>query len=242
VKLLDAQSCVEHLVSPIPLDERSSGRPLYFSDVIVRRESSIEQFEDLEGHSWSFNDLHSLSGHHIMMKRIIEVQQGRSTDQTLHPKTLSLLCASSAASSSSSASPHKHPLYSFFSNVLNAGSHLNSIEKVLNGEVESATVDSQVLEAQYRRNPSLREHLKSVATLGPSSIQPVIIASTLPSSLKRQLRHIFTELLSKDTDSRRHLEAACVSGFTTLDDSSFDNVRDTLKLMKEYGLEIHEEP
>ena len=53
---------IELLVAPVLRGERYQDRPIYFSDVIVRRDSLFQTFADLRGASWSFNDLDSHSG------------------------------------------------------------------------------------------------------------------------------------------------------------------------------------
>src|SRR5579871_3692794 len=53
---------VELLAAPVLHGERYQGKPIYFSDVIVRRDSPFQSFADLRGASWAFNDPDSHSG------------------------------------------------------------------------------------------------------------------------------------------------------------------------------------
>jgi phosphonate transport system substrate-binding protein len=57
---------VELLAAPVPKGERYLGRPLYFSDVVVRRNSRFESFADLCGASWAYNEPRSHSGYNVM--------------------------------------------------------------------------------------------------------------------------------------------------------------------------------
>ena len=41
---------------------RAEGRPVYFSDVVVRHDSTIQSADDLGGRVWAYNDSSSLSG------------------------------------------------------------------------------------------------------------------------------------------------------------------------------------
>ncbi len=50
--------------------ERYQDRPIYFSDVIVRRDSTVRSFADLRGRSWSFNDCGSHSGYNLTRYRL----------------------------------------------------------------------------------------------------------------------------------------------------------------------------
>ena len=54
------------LVAPIMTASRYGGKPVYFSDVIVRADSAIRSFSDLRGLRWAFNEKTSFSGHAIV--------------------------------------------------------------------------------------------------------------------------------------------------------------------------------
>ena len=51
-------------------DPRTNNTPVYFSDVIVSRESRAQTFADLRGGVWAYNDVCSLSGFHCLLRRI----------------------------------------------------------------------------------------------------------------------------------------------------------------------------
>ena len=50
------------LAAPVLDEPRYGGRPVYFSDVIVRRDSPCQSFDDLRGRSWAHNVGDSYSG------------------------------------------------------------------------------------------------------------------------------------------------------------------------------------
>lgn len=54
---------VEAIAAPVLLGSRYGGRPVYFSDVVVRKDSPARSFKDLRGCRWSFNDFDSYSGY-----------------------------------------------------------------------------------------------------------------------------------------------------------------------------------
>jgi phosphonate transport system substrate-binding protein len=56
---------MELLAAPVMRGARYQGRPVYFSDVIVRRESSFRLFEELRGRSWAYNEPNSHSGYNL---------------------------------------------------------------------------------------------------------------------------------------------------------------------------------
>jgi len=63
-------------VAPVWADERTTGRPVYFSDVVVRADANIDSFEELRGRTWAYNDDRSLSGWHSSLQRLLEVSSG----------------------------------------------------------------------------------------------------------------------------------------------------------------------
>lgn len=51
------------LVAPVMAGRRYGGRPVYFSDVVVRHDSRFQRFEALRGASWAYNEPRSHSGY-----------------------------------------------------------------------------------------------------------------------------------------------------------------------------------
>jgi len=68
---------VELLAAPVLEGERYHDRPIYFSDVIVRRDSSFQTFADLRGRSWSYNDPDSHSGYNVTRHRLVQLGETR---------------------------------------------------------------------------------------------------------------------------------------------------------------------
>lgn len=59
-------------VLPVFDDERNQGKPIYFCDVVVRHDSPIQTFSDLQGSSWAYNDACSLSGYYCLLDKLAE--------------------------------------------------------------------------------------------------------------------------------------------------------------------------
>jgi phosphonate transport system substrate-binding protein len=84
---------VEVLAAPVIRGDRYAGRPIYFSDVIVRRDSPVCTFADLRGRSWAYNDPHSHSGynltrHHLLTMGEIRGFFGRVVEAGFHQKAM----------------------------------------------------------------------------------------------------------------------------------------------------------
>ena len=68
-----ADRAMELLAVPVPAGARYQGRPVYFSDVVVRRESLFESFVELRGASWAYNEPRSHSGFNVVRAYLAEI-------------------------------------------------------------------------------------------------------------------------------------------------------------------------
>lgn len=184
---------VEAIAAPVLLGERYQGRPIYFSDVIVRRDRPFRSFVDLRGCTWSYNDPESQSGYGIT--RYWLVRMGETAG--------------------------------FFGKVVEAGFHQRSIRLVCSGEADASAIDSQVLAIELREHPDLASQLKVIDSLGPSTIQPVVAATSLPDTLKSDLAAALVEM-EHDPAAREHLAWGCVASFARVDDRAYNDIREML--------------
>jgi phosphonate transport system substrate-binding protein len=68
-------SLVEAIAAPVVSEERYEGRPIYFSDVIVPRDSRATAWGDLRGGTWAYNGSDSHSGYLVTMHRLAELAE-----------------------------------------------------------------------------------------------------------------------------------------------------------------------
>jgi phosphonate transport system substrate-binding protein len=61
------------VAAPVLAGSRYGGRPIYFSDVIVHRDSPFQSFLDLRGRSWAYNEPLSHSGYGITRYHLLEL-------------------------------------------------------------------------------------------------------------------------------------------------------------------------
>jgi phosphonate transport system substrate-binding protein len=191
---------VELLAAPVLEGDRYKGRPIYFSDVIVRRDRPFGSFADLRGRTWSYNDPDSQSGYGIT--RYWLARMGETGG--------------------------------FFGRVVEAGFHQRSVQMVAAGEIDASAIDSQVLAIELRDRPELAEQVKVIDALGPSTIQPVVAASRLPEGLKADLRAVFLEI-GQDPGARRALEQGLIRRFAAVDDSTYDDIREMIRVCEAAG-------
>jgi phosphonate transport system substrate-binding protein len=91
-------NAVEALAAPVLAGERYSGKPIYFSDVIVRAQHSAQTFADLRGGAWAFNEAVSQSGYGITRYHLLRMGETRGffsrvVNAGWHQKAIQLVAA-----------------------------------------------------------------------------------------------------------------------------------------------------
>jgi phosphonate transport system substrate-binding protein len=69
---------VELIAAPVMAGARYGGRAVYFSDIVVRRDSAARTFEDLRGSHWAYNERGSHSGYNIVRYELARRGEGRA--------------------------------------------------------------------------------------------------------------------------------------------------------------------
>jgi len=64
---------LEAIAAPVLQGERFQEQPIYFSDVIVRADSNYNDFTDLRGCRWGYNEFVSQSGYGITRDRLLQM-------------------------------------------------------------------------------------------------------------------------------------------------------------------------
>jgi phosphonate transport system substrate-binding protein len=64
---------VHPLAAPVLSGDRYGGRPVYYSDVIVRHDSTTTRLEELRGCSWAYNEPASHSGHTVTLYSLVRM-------------------------------------------------------------------------------------------------------------------------------------------------------------------------
>ncbi len=89
-------SPIELLAAPVLQGERYQGKPIYFSDVIVHKESPYHSFADLRGSSWCYNDRDSQSGYGITRYWLVKMGEtkgffGEVIESGFHQKSIQMV-------------------------------------------------------------------------------------------------------------------------------------------------------
>jgi phosphonate transport system substrate-binding protein len=112
----------------------------------------------------------------------------------------------------------------FFGRVVEAGFHQEAIRMVASGAVDAAAIDSQVLAVELRDHPQLRDQVRIIDTLGPSTIQPVVAARHLAPLLKDALCAAL-HTMGDDPTMRASLDVGFIARFVPIDDATYDDIR-----------------
>lgn len=193
---------MEVIAAPVLRGDRYRGQPVYFSDVIVRRDAPARRFEDLAGSRWAYNEPFSHSGFLVVLHHLAEIG------------------ASGA----------------FFGEAIEAGYHDDAIRLVLDGRADWAAIDSQVLDIWRRQDRSIDGKLKVVATLGPSTIQPVVASVARLSSRERLAATNALVDLAADPLARVVLDVAGIERFVPAVDARYSDIRRMFDRVEAAGL------
>lgn len=174
-------------------DRRANGKPVYYSDVIVRAEDPARSFGDLADCTWGFNDECSLSGYFAALQRLSDLALDTS----------------------------------FFGRIVRTGSHHASVEQVLAGDLDSAAIDSNVLNLLLRQRPEVRGRLRIVDSWGPFPIQPVVVRRGLGAHLTRRVTDALLRL-HEDPIHGRDLARFGIERCTTIDSSAYEDEKRAL--------------
>ena len=99
IELAQRGDCpVAPIAAPVLEGPRYGGRPIYFSDVIVRHDSPWQSFADLRGRSWAYNEPHSQSGYGITRQFLLQCGEtrgyfGKVVEAGWHERSVRMVCA-----------------------------------------------------------------------------------------------------------------------------------------------------
>ncbi len=116
----------------------------------------------------------------------------------------------------------------YFGKTVKSGSHLRSIEMVLEGEADAAAIDSHLSDILRSRDEVLTRRLRVVDVLGPSSIPPVVVSRRLDNELKCKLQGALSAMHLDDCGSRK-LREGLIERFVVVKDEDYGNIREMLE-------------
>lgn len=195
---------IEPLAAPLLNGSRYAGRPIYYSDVIVHRDSPFHSFADLRGCSWAFNEPYSHSGPGITCYRLVELGEclnyfGRVIQAGWHEHSIRLVHAGKVDASAIDS----HVLALTLRDHPELADCLRVIDSLGPSTIQPVVAASW-----------LEEGLKADLRAALLEMKTDAEAQTV---LAGQLVQCFTAMTDEDYDDLRRMRAACVAaGLTTL--------------------------
>jgi phosphonate transport system substrate-binding protein len=106
----------------------------------------------------------------------------------------------------------------FFGNVVESGSHQQSIQCVVDGRADCSAIDSIVLEQEIRLRPELAAEIRVCTTIGPTPMPPIIATSRLGERAIDQMRAV---LQNPDSELQAAMRQASVRRFAAMNPDDY---------------------
>jgi phosphonate transport system substrate-binding protein len=117
----------------------------------------------------------------------------------------------------------------FFGRVIESGAHQRSLRQVLAGKVDASAIDTTLLEWELLRHPEMRSQLRTIGTLGPNPIPPLVASKRLDPQLAWRLRQLLCEMHGTGA-GRSVLDLGLLRRFETVTDTDYDAIRHMARL------------
>jgi phosphonate transport system substrate-binding protein len=117
----------------------------------------------------------------------------------------------------------------FFGRTEMSGSHEVSLEGILDGRFDGSAIDSIVLGLYLQQHPEHRSAFRSIETLGPSPIPPLVVRRSVPDALRQELRRLLLSM-HEDPLGREALERGPFARFVSVQDRTYDPIREVDRL------------
>jgi phosphonate transport system substrate-binding protein len=112
----------------------------------------------------------------------------------------------------------------FFAELVESGSHSQSMQWVANGKAAAAAIDCTVFNYLTTQDPHLARMLRVVEDLGPSPAPLFVISRTVPQNITRRIRQLMLNMAA-DEDGRKILASGNLSRFTAVEDQDYNPIR-----------------
>ncbi len=112
----------------------------------------------------------------------------------------------------------------YFGKTVKSGSHLKSLEMVLEGKADAAAIDSHLSDMLRSRDKGLTERLRVVDVLGPSSIPPVVVSKRVDNDLKFRIREALVTM-HLDECGASGLREGLIERFVAVRDEDYGDIR-----------------
>jgi len=112
----------------------------------------------------------------------------------------------------------------FFKRVVYTYDHGESINAVLDGFAQGASVDSVVYGAFLKNRPKQKKRLKIVEKFGPFPITPFVVSKDVPQAIQDKLQKSLINM-GKDENTRQILDDMAIDSFIKPDNLSYEKIK-----------------
>ncbi|MFH0898472.1 MAG: PhnD/SsuA/transferrin family substrate-binding protein, partial [bacterium] len=99
--------------------------------------------------------------------------------------------------------------------------HGTIIQNILNGTIEAAPVDSNILALSLKKDPTLKHRIKIIESWGPYPLHPFVIRKGFDTTLKQKIIQTLKEM-SLDKQYQHILEKYLVVGFKEINEKDLE--------------------
>jgi phosphonate transport system substrate-binding protein len=96
---------------------------------------------------------------------------------------------------------------------------------LLDGKIDGTALDSTVLEIELKNRPERSDHLRTIATWGPSPIPPWVIRKQISTKMRAIIRSVLLGMES-DVEGKAVLADLGMKRFTRVSDADYDPIRE----------------
>ncbi len=112
----------------------------------------------------------------------------------------------------------------YFGEMRATGSHLQSLQAVLDGTAHACAIDSHVLDVLQQEKPEIGTKTRLVESLGPSTIPPLVIARRLDRDLKHRIRAALLSM-HEIPSAALELQKGRIERFVAVEDENYNDIR-----------------
>lgn len=181
----------------------TDGEKGYTSCFIAKPESGIKSLEDLEGKTFAFADPASTSGNVVPCNEILATIDDRLTFDELHVDG------------------------KFFKSATYSGSHINSIQAVVQGNVDAAAVSSNAYKNQLKEGIFKEGEIEIFYESPEIPGSPIAVRKDLPEELKDKVTEFLLNYEDEEYFGGPNIK------YEAIEDSEYDYIRE---LQEKYGL------
>lgn len=112
----------------------------------------------------------------------------------------------------------------FFGERIQSGAHSRSLVLVAEGVADCAAIDSTVLDMERVREPGRKRPLRTIGSLGPYPMPPLVVSRQLPAATRHAMQQQLATL-HEDEAGRALLAEWGIARLTAVSNTTYDPIR-----------------